>query len=982
MVRRKLQWKLALFFYLILLNVFTKSLPIDKTILESTTVSDTAFNSLPILEIPTDVPLRSNVVTNVQVQNATATERNITRNIIVSEVRPGQNAAAYSIELNFDGDSFEGRAIINVLLRDDTLEDEILLHAEDITVNSVVKILDNSQLIPLDYTEDDGILEISVPDNLIATRHNLHIEYSGSFESNGHGLHLGEYGGNSYVAMNLYPTHARRVFPCMDELTQRPNISFSFNGLDYNNIVTNSMPQQNSQTQFRGLTGTPHSWGMMAHNFDFLVTPHTNVQIFGRPNLQGVQHDQASVAISSYFSFLNEWTNRNYFDIVFEQDGRMLIFILPDISTDWYSLSIVGLWEGYVFMENTHSIKQRRIALVKIAEAMASQWFGYLIYPNNWRNQWIISGFASYAAWEAVYSFQTSSSDNDITMLDVNTLFVTEVIQESLLLDSYASSQVLEPEESLFDEVEIRDHINGLVKLKTPAIFRMLRLILGDEEDDFIHRAAQSIVTKEPLTAVISRDFYDAVVTNWFQAGKDLIESISDYMETWLHNSGYPVVHVTLRSGGVFLTQERFAFTNVEQIEYPIPITYATSLNPDFEDENVYPNLMLEQSLSLDVAMEDEGWILFNIQGQGYYRVNYADELWEHIIEALDDPERREEIHPLNRATLIDDALNLARAGKLSYDIALELVLTMEHETEYAVWKAFVRNMDFLRKRLTALVLDDEDLDQDIYLRMVRRTVGLVEDELSFYPDTRTSEGSMVSLTRGLVMDHACRANYDPCIAAAVDWFYDSDGEVNPDIPYDIRPAVYCTMVREGDDDVIEALQDRLEIERTMYERVVILESLGCSQDEDFINSLLDETISNNSPYSIEERSKIFAAVASASYDNAFIAMNFMSRRTNDIREKYGGSEKLEELIFILADNMANQELSTEFQIWVNSVLSNLDDSEDIARRALEMVITHLTWDQQHLEDVYEWIDENDARTLTASLFVLVTTLCIAFLQH
>lgn len=40
----------------------------------------------------------------------------------------------------------------------------------------------------------------------------------------------------------------------------------------------------------------------------------------------------------------------------------------------------------------------------------------------------------------------------------------------------------------------------------------------------------------------------------------------------------------------------------------------------------------------------------------------------------------------------------------------------MEHETEYAVWKAFVRNMDFLRKRLTAMVEEDDDLDQDIYL--------------------------------------------------------------------------------------------------------------------------------------------------------------------------------------------------------------------------------------------------------------------------
>lgn len=56
---------------------------------------------------------------------------------------------------------------------------------------------------------------------------------------------------------------------------------------------------------------------------------------------------------------------------------------------------------------------------------------------------------------------------------------------------------------------------------------------------------------------------------------------------------------------------------------------------------------------------------------------------------------------------------------------------------------------------------------------MVRRTIGSVEAELGFKPDPLLTEPSSHSLTRGLVMDHACRANYQPCIAAAVDLFYD-----------------------------------------------------------------------------------------------------------------------------------------------------------------------------------------------------------------
>lgn len=36
----------------------------------------------------------------------------------------------------------------------------------------------------------------------------------------------------------------------------------------------------------------------------------------------------------------------------------------------------------------------------------------------------------------------------------------------------------------------------------------------------------------------------------------------------------------------------------------------------------------------------------------GYYRVNYDFEMWERIIMALENPETREVIHPINRATV------------------------------------------------------------------------------------------------------------------------------------------------------------------------------------------------------------------------------------------------------------------------------------------------------------------------------------------
>lgn len=78
-------------------------------------------------------------------------------------------------------------------------------------------------------------------------------------------------------------------------------------------------------------------------------------------------------------------------------------------------------------------------------------------------------------------------------MLDVNTLFVTDVIQESLYRDAFRDIQLLEPDEDLFEEQEIRDHMNGIIKFKAPAILRMFRLMLGNANTDFIKLAAQAL---------------------------------------------------------------------------------------------------------------------------------------------------------------------------------------------------------------------------------------------------------------------------------------------------------------------------------------------------------------------------------------------------------------------------------------------------------------------------------------------------------
>ena len=55
-----------------------------------------------------------------------------------------------------------------------------------------------------------------------------------------------------------------------------------------------------------------------------------------------------------------------------------------------------------------------------------------------------------------------------------------------------------------------------------------------------------------------------------------------------------------------------------------------------------------------------------------------------------------EAIPPKNRAQLLDDTLNIARANLVSYEQALDLTRYLVSERDYAPWTAAVNALDFV----------------------------------------------------------------------------------------------------------------------------------------------------------------------------------------------------------------------------------------------------------------------------------------------
>lgn len=203
MVRNRIKWSFFFLLSVLILNVFTKSLSIEKS-LSAIDLSDTSLPKSKTLqlegpEVKSDSEIRtfkSDVVVNARSSNeAVYTEDanialiNNTRSLI-RNIRPGQTIENYAVKITFDGDTFNGEAVFDVLF--DSTEDPLIFHLEALDIHEVrtgINTPEDAQ--PTDFNPDDGTLEIFLDGG---GRHRVVvIEYSGEISNFGNGIFQGSF---------------------------------------------------------------------------------------------------------------------------------------------------------------------------------------------------------------------------------------------------------------------------------------------------------------------------------------------------------------------------------------------------------------------------------------------------------------------------------------------------------------------------------------------------------------------------------------------------------------------------------------------------------------------------------------------------------------------------------------------------------------------------------------------------------------------
>lgn len=203
MVRNKFKCRFLFLLSVLILNVCTKSLPVEKIL----SVLDSSVTSIPkqkILkwdgpEVITDSEIstfRSNVAENARPSNeGVRTEVANTLSIdstrsLARNIRPGQRVQSYLVKISFEGDTFNGEAVISLSF--DIMDDPIKFHYEALDIQDVrISSTTADAAQGVHFNPEDGILEIDLEG--VSRNRVVVIEYTGEISNFGNGIFQGSF---------------------------------------------------------------------------------------------------------------------------------------------------------------------------------------------------------------------------------------------------------------------------------------------------------------------------------------------------------------------------------------------------------------------------------------------------------------------------------------------------------------------------------------------------------------------------------------------------------------------------------------------------------------------------------------------------------------------------------------------------------------------------------------------------------------------
>jgi puromycin-sensitive aminopeptidase len=301
---------------------------------------------------------------------------------------------------------------------------------------------------------------------------------------------------------------------------------------------------------------------------------------------------------------------------------------------------------------------------------------------------------------------------------------------------------------------------------------------------------------------------------------------VSEIMNTWVYQRGFPQIDVKTVEGGIRLGQRRYLVIPDESDTtiWKVPIQLRGSIAGEPFTKRV---LLEEDEMSVDIGPGLD-WVVANGGGHGFYRTTYSDDLFAGLLTHI------EQLGDVERHSLVSDTLAFVRNGQIDSANFLELVEEFADEREQAIWSVITGGLGVLEHH----ALEGEA--RPAFEEFVRSLAGPALDRLGWDPgasDTdldRKLRGDLIA-TMGVLggdrdtIEH-CRVVVDDLLAGS-----------SPDP--EVATAALTVFARHADDAGYQRLWQSYKGARTPLDQVRFLRAVATVPVDDLAVSTLDKVI-------------------------------------------------------------------------------------------------------------------------------------------
>jgi len=610
----------------------------------------------------------------------------------------------YDIRLEPDLTTLTFRGQQTVALEVTESISELVLNAIELAIDSASLENDRGETIRATATMEEATerCRLALASPAARGRWRLRLAFRGTLNDKLRGFYRSVYKDPSGVSRTMAATQfeatdARRAFPCWDEPSFKAVFAVTLAIDPALTAVSNTSIVAETPENGRKVVKFADSIVMSTYLVAFVVgeLEHTEPTHVGRtplsvwcvPGKKRLAKFGQEIGAASLAFF------EDYYGLPYPGD-KLDLLAIPDFAAGaMENFGAITFRETALLVDETAAshAELERVADV-VAHENAHMWFGDLVTMTWWNGIWLNEAFATFMemlavdAWKPEWQRWSTFGVSRAAALSLDGLHSTRPIEFPVTSPRDA--------DAMFDVLTYE---------KGASVLRMLEQYLG------------AVGFREGVREYLRTHKFANADTGdlWAALGRSAQQPIPAVMDGWIFRPGYPVVTVSRDAGGhLVLAQQRFnylreplppAHAEPEQ-PWQIPIQLRVYAGTQATEERV---LLTDREARLRAGAGTEA-VVANAGGHGFYRVRYAPDLLDALLQRLG------RLAPIERFNLVNDAWALAVAGLMPLTAYLDLTARFREDRDRNVWSVLTGSLYTLnrlvepgdRRRLEALVRD------------------------------------------------------------------------------------------------------------------------------------------------------------------------------------------------------------------------------------------------------------------------------------